>query len=84
MSQSFVSKILQPSLHIIHFESGMISGIGNFYYDILTILIKEFVNHTMYCSHFSLNTVSIINDKSNITDFVTSITFLVYLVKPTV
>lgn len=38
----------------------------------------------MYCSDSSLNTVSIGNDKSNITDFVTSFTFLACLVKSTV
>lgn len=86
MSQSFESKILQPSLlfNVIQFEIWMIIGIGNFYYDILIILIKEIVNHTMYCSDSSLHTVSIGNDKSNITDFVTSITFVAYLVKSTV
>lgn len=38
----------------------------------------------MYCSDSSLNIVSIGNDTSDITDFVTSITFLAYLVKSTV
>lgn len=38
----------------------------------------------MYCSDSSLNTVSIGDDKSNITDFVTSVTFLAYVVKSTV
>lgn len=62
----------------------MIIGIGNFYYDILIILTKEIVNHTMDCSDSSLSTVSIGNDKGNIIDFVTSVTFLAYLVKSTV
>lgn len=85
MSQSFVSKILQPSLHTIQFESwNWIIGTRNFYYDILIILINEIVNHTMDCSDSSLDTVSIGNDESSIIDFVTIVTFLAYLVKSTV